>query len=568
LTPLFSGLALALLAVGWLTTEHIPPWVSWHSEAAVFAGAWLLALAAVATGLRLQGHAAAPIALPRPALVLVFLGVLAVLQGLAGIAAFSGDVLVFCLYLALACACLALGFHTQPGPAAVAGGVPRAVVWLAWTFVAGSCASTLVALAQVFDLWIATGWVALMPELRRPGGNLAQPNQLATLLLMGGASVLLLMQARPLRGGAVAVLLAFLCLGLAMTESRAGFVGFFVLLGWWLARRKALFPQVSAWAGFAAAVGFVALFVAWPNFLETLGLLKGTATGRLGHVGLRLSLWQQMVDAVLQKPWLGWGVLDVAEAHNAVVSRYPESDALSYAHNLVIDLFVWFGAPAALVVCAVAAVWAVRRLLEARALTPWYCLAVALPLAVHSMLEFPYAYAYFLAPVAFLFGVLEAARGARPWLRIKPLVAFLGLALTGAVLIWSAIEYIVIEDDFRVVRFEQLNIGQTPAAHAVPEVRLLTQLGVVLTGARIQLAAGMAPDQLAQVRALALRYPWTATQYRYAVALALNGQPEEAIRQMQVIRAQRGERLYQRVRAQFVELGSTRHPELLRLSLP
>jgi hypothetical protein len=65
-----------------------------------------------------------------------------------------------------------------------------------------------------------------------------------------------------------------------------------------------------------------------------------------------------------------------------------------------------------------------------------------------------------------------------------------------------------------------------------------------------------------------LRYPWLATQYRYAVALALNGQPQEAIRQLQVIRAQRGDRLYQRVRTQFMELGSTRHPELLRLALP
>ena len=568
MTPLFSWVALALLVTGWLTTEHIPPWVSWHSEAAVFAGVWLVAIAAVATSLRLQGLAAAPVAVPRTAVLLVALGAIALAQIPGGAAAFYGDALVFCFYLLLALVCLSLGFSAVPAAPTAAGNPGGPALWLAWTLLAGACASTLVALAQVFDLWTDSGWVVLMTELRRPGANLAQPNQLATLLLMGLASLLMLMQARAIRGAAGAALGAFLCLGLAMTESRTGFLGFFVLLGWWILKRRAVFAQVSPWIGLVAAAGFVALFLAWPAFLEAAGLVKSGAATRLGHVGLRLSLWQQVIDAALQKPWLGWGVLDVAEAHNAVADRYPESDALSYAHNLVLDLVVWFGIPIAFLACAAAGTWALRRAAEARTVTAWYCLAVALPLAVHAMLEFPFAYAYLLAPVAFLLGVLEASRGSTPWLRIPPALALPALLASGALLLWSAVEYIVIEDDFRVVRFEQLNIGQTPTDHTMPDVRLLSQLGAVLAGSRIALKPGMDPQDLGRLRALALRYPWLATQYRYAVALALNGQPQEAIRQLQVIRAQRGDRIYQRVRTQFIELGSTRHPELLRLALP
>ena len=567
LRPFFSWLALALLAFAWLTTEHIPPWVSWHSEVAAFAGIWLIAIAAVATDLRLRGGAASAVALPRPTILLLALGGIALLQVLAGRAAYFGDALVVCFYVLLAVACLALGYHATQSRPFQDHQPAGPVLWLAWTLLAGACASTVIALAQVFDLWIDTGWVVVMPELRRPGANLAQPNQLATLLLMGLASLLLLAQARKLRGFAVVALLAFLSLGVAMTESRAGFVSFFVVLAWWFARRSQVFPQAHPAAGAAAGICLAALFIAWPYLLDAAGLLAASPSSRFGHPGLRLSLWQQMLEAALQKPWLGWGVLDVAEAHNAVADRYSRSDALSYSHNLLLDLMVWFGLPAAALFSVVAGVWAVRRMADARDLQSWYCVAVALPLAVHAMLEFPYAYAYLLAPVAFLLGALEGGRGAAPWWRLHPVPALLALLLTGALLLWSVVEYIAIEDDFRVVRFEQLNIGQRPPGHEAPQVRLLTQLGAVLTGSRIQLVPHMDPQNLARLEALALRYPWLATQYRYAVALALNGQPEEAIRQLQVIRVLRGEAIYQRVRTQFMELRPT-HPELQRLTLP
>ncbi len=42
-------------------------------------------------------------------------------------------------------------------------------------------------------------------------------------------------------------------------------------------------------------------------------------------------------------------------------------------------------------------------------LSPRYCLALTLPVAVHSMLEVPFAYAYFLVPVMFAVGALEGA---------------------------------------------------------------------------------------------------------------------------------------------------------------
>jgi hypothetical protein len=99
-------------------------------------------------------------------------------------------------------------------------------------------------------------------------------------------------------------------------------------------------------------------------------------------------------------------------------------------------------------------------------------------------------------------------------------------------------------------------------------VRLLTQLGALLTGSRIPLRSAMPPKEMEQLRKLAMRYPWAATQYRYALALALNGQQAEAARLFQVIRRQRDEKLYQKIRNEIREQAKSRYPELRTLDLP
>ncbi|MEO8655395.1 MAG: hypothetical protein ABI409_14815, partial [Ramlibacter sp.] len=66
----------------------------------------------------------------------------------------------------------------------------------------------------------------------------------------------------------------------------------------------------------------------------------------------------------------------------------------------------------------------------------------------------------------------------------------------------------------------------------------------------------------------ALRYPWIATQYRYGVALALNGQQQEAMRQFQVLRSQNDKKLYERIKLEIGELAQSRYPQLRTLTLP
>jgi hypothetical protein len=481
---------------------------------------------------------------------------------------FWGDVWAIWFYMALCVACLTLGFA-----AASPSAQPRATadqsapfILLAFALLAGALASTVIAFAQVFSLWEHSGWIVRMPSLR-PGANLAQPNHLATLLVMGVASLVFLHESRKLGGIVSALILIILGLGLAATESRTGMLGVLVLMLWWLAKRRHFGSRTPAWAAVVAGGGFALSFWAWPTLLLNSTQLSYQA-GVRPFSNLRLEAWQQLLEAVALRPWWGWGIHEVAQAHNAVAHNYAVSAPFTYSHNVVLDLLLWLGLPLAGFVVLVTGYWLWRRIRTANQLLPWYGLAAVLPVAVHSMLEFPFAYAYFLAPVMFALGAVEALSGTKPLLRmgIKPLATV--LLVTTAVLAWSVIEYLEIEEDFRVARFEALRIGSPPPGHRRPKVFLYGQLGVLLDDARITPTPDMSPEAMQVVKKSALHYPWSATQYRYAVALALNGNPVEAARQIQVMRLMWDEAFYEEVKKRINELAASKYPELRRLSLP
>lgn len=560
-------LAIPLFLLSWLLPLHFPPWVSWHLEAVAFLSVILLGW----SGLARMRRAADPrtIALPFAALPFVALGVVVTLQRAAGLLPFWGSVWALWFYMALCVACLMLGFAAAsasalPRPASAAS---TPFTLLAFTLCAGASASAIVSFVQVLSLWEHSAWISRMPDLRRPGGNLGQPNHLATLLVMGVASLVFLRQSKKLGPASSGLLLFLLCMGLAVSQSRAGALSLLLLLGWWLFKRRVIGDATPPWVGLVVGIAFAGMFLAWPPLLNAMDLLPNQAGGRVTEGSLRFQVWPQLLKAAAMHPWTGWGFHRVAAAHNAVVDGYTVSEPYSYSHNLVLDLVIWTGVPIALLLVLMAAVWLWRRARDANQLLPWYGLAVALPLGLHSMLEYPFAYAYFLAPVMLLLGAVEATARGKVLARIGVKTMGAVLLVSTVVLAWSVVEYLEIEEDFRVARFQASRIGSPPAEHQRPKVFLFDQLGVLLDVSRITPAPNMSAQDMEVVKLAALYYPWTATQSRYAMALALNGSPEEAMRQLQVIRRLWGEKQYQSMKEHIAE-KATQYPQLRQLNLP
>ena len=88
--------------------------------------------------------------------------------------------------------------------------------------------------------------------------------------------------------------------------------------------------------------------------------------------------------------------------------------------------------------------------------------------------------------------------------------AGLALALFAGILY----QYGPIEDDFRLVRFENARIGNVRAVELAPAAPLLSSLTAFLRFARTEPVEGMSAAQLAHFEEVVKRYPYAASLVR------------------------------------------------------
>lgn len=550
------------ITLAWAMPLHFPPWVTWHSEAPVFGAVLLTGTWAVVRELRSQGSAATT-SLPSMVIALLVIGGLTILQASTGVIRFYGDVWTVLLYVLLCAAAFLIGHAQAREPVAA----EEATTALAGTLLLAGLGCTIIALVQALDVWESSEWIARTPTLRRSGANLSQPNQMATLLLMGAASLAYLFERGRLRARTAAFLGTLLALGLATTESRTGLIAVAALATWWFCRGYPSRLRPSIVVGSVVLV--LLAYLAWPPLLEGFHGQAGAQAARVNtRVGLRAIVWPQLAEAVAQKPWVGWGARQTSTALTSVVHAYPVSEPYTYAHNILLESLLAYGVPVTVLAFGCAAVWVWRRWQARGNAEGWFCMALWVPLTVHALLEFPYAYAYLLAPAMFALGLLDGrSRVAEP--RRIPMAWMAGaLACAWVMSVWSVYDYVRVEEDFRVARFESGRIGVTPPEYDRPDLRFLTQLGAMVEAARIVPAPGMSPESMSLARDVAARFPWPALQNRYALALALNGQEAAAERELRVVLAMHGEQLFRDIRLNWKKLESDKYPQLSRLHMP
>lgn len=541
-----------MMLLGWFSTNHFPPWVSWYAEAPFFAGVVLLSCWALWSAWRTASIP--PVSIPPVAWPFLGLLIATLFQSVAGQVVFLGTSVVVGMYLCLAVATVLLAHGvSHTAASAVQPQAPVVLVLIAWTLLAGGIFSVGIALCQVFEVWGSSSWVLRMSNARRGGSNIGQPNHLATLLVMALASAYYLHARKRLSGVTLWVLLAYLGSGLVISDSRTGTVSLAALLVWWVAKRSRVAPTVSIGAAVVLVALMAAMHSGWPRLF---GLVQGGAA--VSSIRLdtpsgdaRLTVWPQLLQASLDRPWLGWGMGQTAMAHNSVASDHDISRPFSYSHNLVLDLALWVGWPLTIALGVMCVVWLWRRIPLVKGPDAWYGLAVALPLAVHSLLEFPFAYAYLLVPALIGLGAAEALVGPRPRWQMDVRVVAGSLAIFAAVSAWTVVEYLHLEEEFRLARFSMLRIGPAHLSRAGADVVLLTQVGSMARSTRVELKPDMSTESLDLLKNVALNNPSSAPQYRYAMALALNKQPEEALRMLKVIRAQHGIELHDTFRRQI-----------------
>ena len=548
-------LGIACLALAWLIPNHYPPWGSFYTEScAAIALTFLFLAASIELGVQ---------RLPRAFWLIVALAVMPWIQLLTGLLTYVGDAWVASLYLSALAIAIATGWVRD------SKGISLSMP-LAFACLAGGLISSVLALTQSAHMTGLGIWALDALDGMRPYANLAQPNNLATLVGFGFASLLFLFERSKISAvGALAVAVPML-LGIVVTQSRTALLyGPLCLLALWLWARRGVVLRIRLRAVAALTVAQWLITYYWPAVQSAMLMAASTSLEQREARTIRFLVWPVLVDALSTRPWFGFGWLQVGAAELSAADRHPPATELYlHSHNVLLDLAIFCGYPLAIVITALLTYWFVSRLRHARSAEAITGMLVVIMFGAHAMLELPHHYAYFLIPVGLWVGVVERDFAARTWLSARWMWAVALLALVGTGVLWA--DYPRLEEEFRLVRFEGARIQTQAALDEVPANPALSSLTAFLTQARREPTRGMSTVELEAMRDSVDRYPYAASLKRYAIALSLNGRPDEArfmFLQIRQIYGQKPYALYQRELRDDIAEGKVDYATLA-LSLP
>jgi hypothetical protein len=391
----------AMLTVPFLLPFHGPPIQTFYQEwlAGALGCAAFLLLAISTPGQRIT----------IPALALLPLGLIAILvaHGLSGRLVYLEQGILGGLYLAWAVLMMAVGFRLRERL-----GSERFAACLAWPVLAGALVTAAIGWMQYLE-WTPVSWI--LPALKqRAHGNLAQPNHFANYLCLGLVSAIFLVSSGRLSRLAAGSAMLALLTAVSFSGSRAvvlylafAFVGVLTLrwrnatpelrrAAWWVAACLLAFLLVQA---LVTALGEVASGAAEP--IASRAMEKGLS------FDTRLRKWYAAWLMAVEHPWIGVGFQGYAWHHFLLAPQLVDDRYMvvtDHAHNLLSQLMSEFGFIAAVLAGVSAVAWIVAQRRHGHSPGAAWIWAVIGVLLIHSSLEYPLWYAYFLGVFALLLG--------------------------------------------------------------------------------------------------------------------------------------------------------------------
>jgi O-antigen ligase len=343
--------------------------------------------------------------------------VIVLLQVAPGKMAYFDQALLYILYLLFAALMMWLGARLRDS-----FGIEKLAVVLSISLLVGAELSALIGVLQHYQWHTPLDAVVVMQISPSVYGNLAQPNHFADYIALGLTSLGLLFQQRKLKSGYVILLAIPLLFGLALSGSRSSWLYVLLMVGlaWWWARRDVTMKPLLRYAVLLVA-GFAAMnLIAQMSFM--FGADSGTDTVQriIANTGsgdtrgsIRLYLWHEAVLIFMQSPWLGVGFGQFAWHHFELLPSLRASNITGLynnAHNLIFQLAAETGIAGLLALFASMGVWLYGLRRVAPGAAHWWGYTALGVLAIHSLLEYPLWYAYFLAVAAVLLGAFDETR--------------------------------------------------------------------------------------------------------------------------------------------------------------
>ncbi len=381
---------------------------------------------------------------------------------------------------------------------------------------------------------------------RRPFGNMAQANHLATVIAFAMAGALYYVQTRRLPVIAWAAVSAIYSLGLALTVSRGPWLQMAVIVvgGLWMAfvigrpvasegfdgpgrrdRRAWIVPIVLAVLFFTVNAA-----VRWANVRYGFGLAQSAAERMqdANQIAPRLALWKYGWTMFTTHPLLGVGWGEFPRYQFDLVRELGGVEIANNAHDIFIDLLAKTGALGVAILVLGIAFWLIRVLRAPQTPARIFGLSLLGVLMMHALVEYPQQYMFFLMPAMLVIGLLET-RPLRLVARPVSYGVYVLLVAGGLIALYPTLR------DYN--RAEVLYYGSRPAEqyHDDPSF-LFTAWGEYGAATLLPINGQNLEMKLEQHRKAIALLPGETVLRRYAVLQALAGQREEAMDTMARLR--------------------------------
>ena len=520
----FFIVILSFLSLAWLLPNHYNPWITSHSDFCAFISLILT--------FGLVVYYSNSIKIPVRVLPLLFIIFIPLLQYLFGIVFFLGDSIITTIYIYGFFCAMIVGYNL------VQQSKKKKKIYLVLfsTILFVSIVSVFIALMQ----WLLQSngqiWFADFPANARPFANFGQPNTLATFLIMGLMSLLYLFEKQRLNIVSASIIALLIIFAIALTQSRTSWLFALCFIIWFLWKIPILKTRINK-KKLGLFIGFYILYILVLPIISNFIGINNTVNALIRvSTGLeRLTMWKQMLIAIQNQPWFGYGWNQVGVAQVNTTIEYPVQMWTEHSHNILLDLLIWNGIPLGIAIIGFLGWWLYQLIKLSKTIESFIALSMIGAVLVHAMLEYPLEYAFFLLPVGFLLGLVQAEDKAIGIIIIPKSILILTLLLSVVFYICIFMEYRIIEKDVQLARFESLNIGDIYATKAAPDVIILTQLREKIRFVRTPPKENMTSDQLEWMHHISYRYATQSMLYKYAQALALNNQPELAKKQLLIL---------------------------------
>jgi O-antigen ligase len=348
--------------------------------------------------------------LPRIVLLPIGMVLLLLVQYLLGKIPSFDQTLLLALYFLWMALLVMLGHRLR-----VELGLPLLATVLAVFLLLGAELNALAGLIQHYRWQTFLNSIVTVKTASAVYGNIAQPNHFANYIVLGLASLGLLHIHWSLRAWQTSLLVLPLLFVLVLSGSRSAWLYLLFIAAmtyWWQRRDKSYLPLLKY--ALLLLLGFAAMHyvVQIPWLVGASGRITtlDRMFGEVGSGGIRLYLWKESLLIFAQFPLLGAGFGQFAwqhfqlgaELHNlSIVGLYNN------AHNLVMQLAAETGLAGLAILFGALGMWLWHARREHLTLYHWWGFSVLAVLGIHSLLEYPLWYGYFIGVAAVALGMME-----------------------------------------------------------------------------------------------------------------------------------------------------------------